>query len=407
MDASADAVIVGGGPTGLTAAVALTLRGRSATVVDPGEDRSVGSRALVVHAGTLAVLEKAGCAAPILSEAVQLRSMRMNSRRGLLTHSPFDTLPGPYPFAASIHQARTEAALRRRAEELGVRFVTAHATGVDQDEGAAAVALDVGGFLEGRAVVGADGMHSTVREASGITFPDTGSARGDDANMVLADVVASGSVDRVHLNAYPGSGLLVLIPLPNGRLRVLASVRDGERAEDLSAIQELIDSRGPLPRRGSSGRIIVDELEWASRFHFRHHLAEGFRVGRVLLAGDAGHVHSPVGGQGMNLGIRDGWYLAEAIDASLQADEAGERERASALLDAYATNRRAAAQGVIAATGRMHRMLFAPPPVRPLRNLAMRITARTPAPARQALGLSGLLDRGPQLLSRASSPTGV
>ena len=146
--------------------------------------------------------------------------------------------------------------------------------------------------------------------------------------------------------------------------------------------QTLVDQRGP---RG----LNVGEIAWISRFKFRHRLADTFRQGRVLLAGDAAHVHSPVGGQGMNLGIRDAYYAASAIDEALSSNN-------ETPLDAYAADRRKAARAVIALTNRMSRMMFAPAPAQPIRNLILRIISRSPLATKQALNLSGVLDTGPK-----------
>lgn len=352
MESTADAVIVGGGPTGLTAASGLAARGLAAVIVDPAEDRSPGSRAILIHAGTLALLDKAGCAGSIIDEAVRIHSMRVSSRTQRLGEIRFDLLPGPYAFIASIHQARTEDILRRRAQELDVRTVTARAVGLDHDRDGVSIVLDTGETLKARFVIGADGIRSFVREAAGIAFPDTGENTGDSENMVLADILASGPVDRDHLTVFPGENMLVLAPLPGARVRVVANLPDGEGAPEIDTIQHLLDTRGPLPRK-SSDRIHAEGLEWASRFRFRHHLADSFRAGRILLAGDAGHIHSPVGGQGMNLGIRDGWYLAATLATAIRAETSGAAEEAERVLDAYAANRRATALGVITATNQL------------------------------------------------------
>ncbi|MEW1807537.1 FAD-dependent monooxygenase [Pseudarthrobacter sp. NPDC080039] len=185
--------------------------------------------------------------------------------------------------------------------------------------------------------------------------------------------------------------MLVLAPLPGAWVRVVANLAQGAGASDIDTVQHLLDTRGPL-HGNSSDRILAEELDWASRFRFRHHLADSFRAGRVLLAGDAGHIHSPVGGQGMNLGIRDGWYLAASLARAIRAENSGDAEEAERVLDAYAANRRATAVDDITATNQLGQTLFSPAPTGPSAGPREATVA-----AQQALGLSGLLDHGPHI----------
>ncbi|WP_369045493.1 FAD-dependent monooxygenase [Sinomonas sp. P10A9] len=398
----ADVVVVGGGPAGLAAAVGVALMGRTAIVVDSGGDRGPGGRAVMMHSGTLRVLSTMGCADAIVAEAATIDSMETRTPRHVLTTARFTALPGPYPFAVTLLQARTEAILRARAQELGVRLVTDRAMGVVQDHRGSAALLEGGASLGGRYLVGADGMHGTVRRAAGISYPDTGASSGDAENLTLADVVAPGYElrDRAIILTGPG-GMLALVPLPQGRLRVVANLPEGHTAPTADSIQSLIDTRWS-PRRSDRPQISVDEVVASTHLRIRHHLADRFRANRVLLAGDAGHVHSTAGGQGMNLGIRDGWYLARAIAGALDAEEAAQPDKADALLDSYASNRRAVAARVIDVTNRISRIMFPPAPFRPLVYLGVRLAERFGAGERQALALSGLLDTGPDMLRSSS-----
>jgi 2-polyprenyl-6-methoxyphenol hydroxylase-like FAD-dependent oxidoreductase len=143
-----------------------------------------------------------------------------------------------------------------------------------------------------------------------------------------------------------------------------------------------MDSRGFGP-----GRSVVTELVWGSRFHIQHRVADTYRAGRLLLAGDAAHVHSPAGGQGMNLGIQDAVALADALHDVLNG-------RTDAALDAYSATRRPIAQQVLTTTGRLTRLATLPRPARPARNGLMRLAAQLPAVrSRLAWRLSGLVYR--------------
>ncbi|HTZ13805.1 MAG TPA: FAD-dependent monooxygenase [Mycobacterium sp.] len=139
-----------------------------------------------------------------------------------------------------------------------------------------------------------------------------------------------------------------------------------------------MDTRGFGP-----GRSIVTELVWGSRFHIHHRVADTYRAGRLLLAGDAAHVHSPAGGQGMNLGVQDAVALADAL-----------HDGSDAALDAYSAGRRPIARQVLTTTGRLTRLATLPRAVRPARNGLMRMAAQMPAVRRQlAWRLSGLVYR--------------
>lgn len=145
-------------------------------------------------------------------------------------------------------------------------------------------------------------------------------------------------------------------------------------------MQALLDARGP-------GGIVVTDVSWGSRFRIHHRVADTYRAGRVMLAGDAAHVHSPAGGQGMNLGIQDAVALADALTVVLAGGP-------DALLDDYATTRRPIARQVIALTDRLTRLATVPRPLRPIRNAVLSTVGRTP-PVTRALAsrLSGLVYR--------------
>jgi 2-polyprenyl-6-methoxyphenol hydroxylase-like FAD-dependent oxidoreductase len=227
-------------------------------------------------------------------------------------------------------------------------------------------------------VVGADGMHSTVRERAGIGF--TGGSYGE--SFVLADVRLTGGVPRDEVILYfSPAGMVVVAPLPNGAHRIVATVADAPEQPDIGYVQALLDARGP-----ASERAVVHDVLWGSRFRVHHKLADAYRSGRVLLVGDAAHVHSPAGGQGMNVGILDAIALARALRQALAGNEAA--------LDAYGTARRPVAQQVIALADRLTRMATARPGLRAARNLLLRTLSRLPMVREQlAWRLSGLVYR--------------
>jgi 2-polyprenyl-6-methoxyphenol hydroxylase-like FAD-dependent oxidoreductase len=190
-------------------------------------------------------------------------------------------------------------------------------------------------------VAGADGGHSFVRQAADIPFEGDTYAR----SFILADVLMEWPLDPLEVTLFfSGQGLVVVAPLPGGHHRVVATVDQAPMHPAREDVQALLDARGPHAHRAN-----VREVVWSSRFHVHHRVARSFRSGRLLLAGDAAHVHSPAGGQGMNTGIQDAMELADALAQVLRgADEA-------TTLDAYAHERREVARRIVGLTDRMTR----------------------------------------------------
>jgi 2-polyprenyl-6-methoxyphenol hydroxylase-like FAD-dependent oxidoreductase len=278
-----------------------------------------------------------------------------------------------------VSQAVTESVLLERFVALGGQ-VQRPRTLLDlvQDDAGVTATLDDGSRLRARYVVGADGMHSTVRERAGIAF--TGGSYGE--SFVLADVRLSGGVlsDEVALYFSP-AGMAVAAPLPGGIYRIVATVAEAPEHPSAEYVETLLQERGPQhdPAR-------VHEVIWGTRFRVHHRLADAYRAGRVLLAGDAAHVHSPAGGQGMNVGILDAISLAGALEQALAGKVAA--------LDAYGAQRRPVAKQVVAFADRLTRMATVHPALRGLRNLLLSTVSKLPAIRRQlAWRLSGLVYR--------------
>lgn len=374
-----DVLVVGAGPTGLTLALALAEAGVACTIVDAQTEGANTSRAAVVHARTLEVLDPLGVARPLVQEGIQATTFTIRDRDRVLMSIGFSNLPTRYPYTLMVSQATTEALLLDRLTTQGVKVVRpTRVTGLVQTDAGVVADLDDGGRIAARWVVGADGMGSTVREAAGISFD------GDDdpESFLLADVVlATGGVrDEVILHFSP-AGMLVLAPLPGGVHRVVVTMDPAPEHPRVTDVQALLDERGPLARRA-----VVDRVIWGSRFRVHHRVAARYRSGRVLLAGDAAHVHSPAGGQGMNTGIQDAVALASALRSALDGDVAA--------IDTYERTRRPVAEDVVRAANRLTRLATMPAGRRPLRNTVLSVAGAVPVvPRRMALQLSGLAYR--------------
>ncbi|UOZ05152.1 FAD-dependent monooxygenase [Amycolatopsis sp. WQ 127309] len=377
-----DVVIAGAGPAGLAAAIALAEAGVDHVLLDRQAEGANTSRACVIHARTLEVLAELGVTERLKELGVVVPTFTVRDGAAVLARVPFGGLPTAYPYTLMVPQDVTEAVLLARLREAGgdvhrpyeVTAVAGDDTGVTVTAGTQAI--------RARYVIGADGMHSVVREQAGIGF--TGASYPE--SFVLADVRMSWPLAReeVSLHLSP-EGVTVVAPLPGAadRYRVVATVASAAEKPGIEDIQSIVDKRGP-----EGARSRVTEVLWSSRFRVHHRVADHYRAGRILLAGDAAHVHSPAGGQGMNTGIQD----AVALGGLLARVLAGEPD---ALLDTYEQTRRPVATGMVAFTDRMTRMAtLRPRPARLLRNTVLKLAfGLPPVRAKMAYQLAELAAR--------------
>ncbi|WP_405063167.1 FAD-dependent monooxygenase [Kribbella sp. NBC_01505] len=354
-----DVVVVGAGPVGLAAGAALRQHGHTVLVVDKLAEGANTSRAAVVHARTLEVLEQLGVTERLVAAGHSVQDFAVREGDRVLVPVSLRRLLTAYTFALMIPQSTTERILLERLVELGgeVRRPCA-AMGLTQTGESAAVTLDTGEVITARYVVAADGMRSTIRELSGLTMP--GNVLPLSASLV--DVRVDGGLPTDEVGLYLAkAGLLLVAPLPDGIFRLVAEVPDAPEHPDLAAAQRMLTERGP-----ESNPPTVTEVIWGSRFRIHERVADSYQAGRVLLAGDAAHTHSPAGGQGMNLGLRDAVAVANALHTALTTSDETE-------LDQYGATARAEAVRVIALSHRLTTMASAPQFVRPLRNVVLRL----------------------------------
>ncbi|MBV8788148.1 MAG: FAD-dependent monooxygenase [Mycobacterium sp.] len=372
-----DVLVVGAGPTGLIAAGDLARAGRSVTVLERWAGENPSSRAFATMARTLEVLDARGVARDILARGHHAPGVRLFAGARIdLTH-----LDSAYPFVLVTPQTNVDAAVRRYAvaEGADIRRGT-EVVALDQDiDGVTVIARpkDDGDpqhrqTWRARYVIGADGAHSTVRTLLGADFP----GRTVLSSIVLADVkLADGPPDGGLTVATTGEEFAFLAPYdrhePDGSwYRAMVwdrdhQVPDSEPVDDNEIIEILARAMGT--------DFGVRGIGWKSRFHCDERQVEQYRHGRVFLAGDAAHVHSPMGGQGMNTGIQDAANLAWKIDAVL--DGADDR-----LLDTYHEERHPIGKRVLLQSGLISRAVtLHPRPARWLRNLLAPRLLRIPA----------------------------
>lgn len=378
LPAATEVLVVGAGPVGLSVAVSLVARGRAVTVVDKQAEGANTSRASVVYPRTLEVLEPYGVAERLAMQGIRASRFTIRDRDKVLMVVPFDRLPTAYPYTLLVSQAVTESVLLQRLTELGARVLRPHTlTGLEQDETEVTAIFASGEKVRATYLVGADGMHSMVREQAHIPFQ----AGGSGMSYSLADVHLSGGVPHDGVAVYfSPAGQLVSVPFPDGSFKIVAQVAEAPHEPVAGFIQELLDTRGPQARR-----VVVHDIIWGSRFRIHHGVADCYRAGRIVLAGDAAHHNSPLGGQGMNAGIGDAVALGEALDAALARGTAEP-------LDVYNAVRRPVAKQIVTVTNRLTRLATIDQHLRTARNVVLRTL--NPVISRQlAWQLSGLVYR--------------
>ncbi|MEU4597427.1 FAD-dependent oxidoreductase [Nocardia sp. NPDC023988] len=350
-----DVLVVGAGPTGLTLAFELARRGVSHRIIDRNDGPATGSRGKGLQPRSLEVLADLGVIDQILAAGETGLPLRLHQGEKftveLATSAGTGPRPGiPYPDLVLLPQWRVEQALRDRLEALGgeVAFDSALAS-IEQGADGVVAVLENGDTVRARYLVGSDGGHSTVRHLLGATM--TGRTH-DDQYFLVGDVRIAGlASDAAYAWFTEDSGYLAVSPLPHadGAWQFQANVRpaqDGSVPEPtLETFRELFATR--------SGRrdVTLSEPTWLSRYRFNARMVDRYRYGRVFLAGDAAHVHSPAGGQGMNTGIQDSYNLGWKLSAVLAGAD-------DALLDSYGLERIPVAAKVLAGSSRGFESVF-------------------------------------------------
>jgi 2-polyprenyl-6-methoxyphenol hydroxylase-like FAD-dependent oxidoreductase len=358
LPASTDVLIVGAGPVGLTAAVSLVTRGRQVTVVDSHAEGQNTSRASVVYPRALELLDPYGAAEQLAARGLHAQRFTIRDHDRVLMNVPFGHLRTDYPYTLLVSQAVTEAVLLDRLRQLGGEVLRPHTvTSLARDGDAAVTAVFAGGEqVRARYLIGADGMHSTVRDQVGIRFP----ASSSGLSYCLADVHLSGGMPSGEVAVYfSPQGQMVSVPFPDGSFKIVANVSDAPHQPEVGYLQGLVDARGPQVEP-----VTVHDVIWGSRFRIHHGVADRFCAGRIALAGDAAHDNSPLGGQGMNAGIGDAVALAGALDRAIENDS-------PAALEAYSAARRPVAQQIVTVTDRLTRLATMDRQLRALRNTTL------------------------------------
>lgn len=374
-----DVLVVGSGPTGLLLAGDLAAAGLRVTLV---ERRPHGisnmTRAFGVHARTLELLDARGLADELVKTGTPLTGLRLFRRLSL----DLGRLASRYPYLLITPQYEVEHLLERRAEAAGVDFRNStELRALRQDADTVTAELtDPDGrptTLTARYLVGADGVRSAVRTALGLPFPGVSVIR----SIVLADVRLAEEPEGLLTVNGVGDAFAFIAPFGDGWYRVMGwnrtrQVPDSEPV-DLDEVRE-------IARLALGTDYGMHDARWISRFHSDERQAPSYRVGRVFLAGDAAHVHSPAGGQGMNTGLQDAANLSWKLVSVLRGDVPDPE----ALLDSYQGERHPVAANVLRSSGAIVRLAMAHTPLQRAARTLLTAALNTLRPASdKAMGM--------------------
>jgi 2-polyprenyl-6-methoxyphenol hydroxylase-like FAD-dependent oxidoreductase len=336
-----DVLVVGAGPTGLTAACELARRGLRVRIIDEAAAPTKLSKACGVHARTLEIFDDMGIAEKAIEAGVKLVGVSVIAGGESVVSADLGELPTRYPFLLSISQVETEGVLFEllKSRELAVEREVKLVSFAQDGTGVTAKVSTKAGEQEIRAawLIGCDGAHSTVRKKLEIKFE--GSTY--DERFLLADVKVDATLRDDRVTTYFGEdGVLACFPMKGGRFRLIGTAPPGDEKEIAPTLDEIASLFAA--RTGSAAPIT--EPQWLARFRVHCRQVEKYRDDRVFLAGDAAHIHSPVGGQGMNTGIQDAHNLAWKLALVHSGKARG------LLLDSYELERHAVGQAILRGT---------------------------------------------------------
>ena len=372
-------LIVGAGPTGMTAAIELKRLGMDVRIIDKSEHMARYSQALVVQARTLEQFQRYGLADRAIARGRKLNEAKFYSEGKLIVNFTLDHVESRYPFALFIPQSETEALLNGHMESMGVRTErSVELVSLKQNGEIQATIRHVDGRTEElspRWLVGCDGAHSGVREKTGTPFE--GGRVGISFFLADAEIMGPDApADELSLHLSHGN-VVFMGRLTDRTVRLIVALHeqptiDGERDLTIDDFQRMVDQVGV--------RIHIRSAEWMTPFHVTDRQAKHYRIGNVFLAGDASHIHSPVGGQGMNTGIQDVANLAWKVAAVTRGAD-------DSLLDSYEEERGEVGRALLRFTERGLKFATASNPVvEKLRDTLAPIIVKLPPVQQNAVG---------------------
>ncbi|HTR62471.1 MAG TPA: FAD-dependent monooxygenase [Candidatus Binataceae bacterium] len=341
-------LVVGAGPTGLMMASELARQGIACRIIEKAPEISPLSKALAIHARTLEIFENIGIADGFVTRGVKAHGGSIYSGGKRIVHFLFNNLDSRFPYALMLPQNETEALLGAHLETFGLKVERSkELIGITQDADGITASLRRSDGSEEKCrasyLVGCDGAHSTVRHALNLAF------EGEEYTEVfaLADIMIDSSMPDDEIVGFASEkGLVFFFPISNGRYRMMADVPPPAPPGEPSVqeLQAIVDTQCNLPAR-------LHDPKWTAYFKIHHRQVASYRVGRAFLAGDAAHIHSPAGGQGMNTGLQDAYNLAWKLAAFIKGVVT------PAVLDSYAPERHEVGKQVLKMTDTMTRVM--------------------------------------------------
>jgi 2-polyprenyl-6-methoxyphenol hydroxylase-like FAD-dependent oxidoreductase len=367
-----EAVVVGAGPVGLVAACELARRGIRIRVIDKLAEPTTESRAIAIHSRSLDMFDRMGIIDDLVATGAKSTAMKMYSNGAELFHVTLDGVDSAFPFSLLTPQTETERVLLERLTSLGVAVERGtELTDLTQGDAVAQVTVrHSDGTAETIAtpwVIGADGSRSTVRHLVGAQLK--GSFKGE--RFILGDCDADSDLDADSMHTmFAPEGPVLFMPMRNGRARIMAEIHDAPGTPlnlqpPQDDLQRILDDR--------VGGITITKSHWLTCFEIHHGQVPAYRYGRVFLVGDAAHIHSPAGGQGMNTGMQDAFNLAWKLAATIRGDGG------NALLDSYQVERYPVAERVIDFSATLTKAVTLRGGARVVRNAIMKVVGNIPA----------------------------
>lgn len=356
-----DVLIVGAGPSGLMMAAELAAWNVSFRIIDKASSHTDKSKALVIQPRTLEIFDHMGIVDPFLESGMRLKAANPFSQKKQIAHISFELLDSPFNFILSLEQSKTEKLLSKHLQSLGVVIEREkELIGFEQkDEQVSATIRDNKTNQEEKSsfsyMIACDGAHSFIRKELDLSF--IGKTFSDVFS--LADIHLEWDLPHDELFFFlEPKGVMAAFPLPEeNRYRLIFQLpRCRQALKKIAGTHQLLDSKEiPDPTIEETQNILTEYVgrgatlrkpEWMANFHINSRITKNYRKGRIFLVGDAAHIHSPVGGQGMNTGFQDafnlGWKLSCEIESSAR----------STLLDTYETERQSVGKTLLKATER-------------------------------------------------------
>jgi 2-polyprenyl-6-methoxyphenol hydroxylase-like FAD-dependent oxidoreductase len=344
---NSNVLIAGAGPVGLAMAADLARYGVSVRLIEKSPERTDKSKALVLWSRTLELMDRMDCTTPFLTTGKKVTAVNITAGKEPITKITVDGMRTPHPYALMMPQCDTEELLGDFVTSLGVKVernieLTDFVASVD---GVTSTLRHLDGTaetFESGWLIGSDGAHSTVRHKLGMEF----AGETMPSSWVIADVHLSDVPNPEEISiAWHAEGILAVFPIQGSRYRVIADsglTQAGAASADptVEDVQSILDVRGP-------GGITVSDPIWLTRFTINERKVANYRSGRVFVMGDAAHIHSPAGGQGMNTGIQDAFNLAWKL--AMVSRGLGDEET---LLGSYSAERSPIADDVLKVAGR-------------------------------------------------------